>query len=86
MECAVVYNCYGIEELKLLHNKTIANGGVAFGPYSSIVTFTGHLLDEFDTRSFFDQPHPGIDGTGLFRYGATCHPMPHTAAGMIKAF
>jgi hypothetical protein len=64
-----IYNCYGIEELKLLHNKTIANGGVAFGPYSSIVTFTGHLLDEFDTRSFFDQPHPGIDGTGLFRYG-----------------
>jgi hypothetical protein len=64
-----IYNCYGLEELMLLHNKTIANGGVAFGPYASIVAFTGHLLDEFESRSFFQKPHPGIDGNGLFRYG-----------------
>ncbi len=64
-----IYNCYGLDELVLLHNKTIANGGVTFGPYSSIITFTGHLLDEFDSRSFFQKRHAGIDGNGLFRYG-----------------
>jgi hypothetical protein len=63
-----IYNCYGVQELKLLHNKTIANSGVTFGPYSSIVTYTGHLIDEYDARSFYNQPHPGIDGTGMFRY------------------
>jgi len=64
-----IYNCYGIEELRRLHSKTIANGGVTFGPYSSIVAYTGHLLDEFDARSFFDRPQQGMDGSGIFRYG-----------------
>lgn len=65
-----IYNCYGLNELQLIHNKTIANGGVAFGPYGDILSFTGHLLDEFESRSFFGKPHPGIDGSGLFRYGS----------------
>jgi hypothetical protein len=64
-----IYNCYGLESLASLHNKTIANAGVTFGPYSSIVAYTGHLLDEFESRSFFERNHPGIDGKGLFRYG-----------------
>ena len=64
-----VYNCYGLETLLLLHNQTIANAGVTLGPYSSIVAYTQHLLDEFDSRSFFDRWHPGLDGNGLFRYG-----------------
>jgi hypothetical protein len=64
-----IYNCYGLDTLLLLHNKTIANGGVTFGPYKSMLTYTGHLLDEFDARSFFARHHPGVDGNGLFRYG-----------------
>ena len=64
-----IYNCYGLESLVRLHNETIANAGVTLGPYSSIVAYTGHLLDEFESRSFFQKHHPGIDGNGLFRYG-----------------
>jgi hypothetical protein len=64
-----IYNCYGLDTLLLLHNKTISNSGITFGPYNSILVYTGHMLDEFDSRSFFQRPHPGLDGYGLFRYG-----------------
>jgi hypothetical protein len=64
-----IYNCYGLDELVLLHNKTIANSGVVYGPLASVVAYTGHLLDQFDDRSFHKNHHKGTDGTGLFRYG-----------------
>ena len=78
-----IYNCYIIEELKLLNNKTIANGGVptAALPHSRAICWTSSTRGRSSTSRIQASTALACSVTG-----ATCHPMPHTAAGWIKAF